>query len=147
MGNRFLQWGWFQLISSIIFSLCIWIGANNVSRLSIVVGKAFVGNSKYYLFLNFLGCIYFFWDIFLYTSDKTCCLWILLVKFQRTIVTVENPFWFGDLYFSYIPLSIKGFTYLYCCIPVHICLKEKYLFILGIPCNDLVGLTAFKRGY
>ena len=49
--------------------------------------------------------------------------------------------------FAYIRVSIKGFTYLYWGIPVHICLSEKYLFILGTSCNLWMGLTTFKGGY
>ena len=49
--------------------------------------------------------------------------------------------------FAYIRVSIKGFTYLYWGIPVHICLSDNYLFILGTSCNLWMGLTTFKGGY
>ena len=49
--------------------------------------------------------------------------------------------------FAYIPVSIKGGPYLYLGISVHICLSDKYLFILVIPCNLWVGLPTFKGGY
>ena len=54
---------------------------------------------------------------------------------------------FGIYIFAYIPMSIMGFIYFYCVVPIHKILSEKYLFILGTYCNIKLGFPNFKRSY
>ena len=83
-------------------------GINNVARVAIVMGKVFVDNRKYHLFLNFSGFIYLFCENFLYTGDTFLLFMDTSCYLKEILLLWYIMFDLGIPIFVYLPVFIKG---------------------------------------
>ena len=95
---------------------------------------------------NFVAVYIYFERTFCILVINSCCLWILLVRFQVNFIIVVNSVWFGNSYFPLYTCVCQGGSLFILGVFLFISVwLNFYLFLLGIHCHFWVGLPTSDR--